>query len=464
MTIKEGDVPVRRADVLIQNAHVVTFDDDRRVVADGAIAITDGVIAEVGPTAELAERWDPARRVLASGQIAIPGLTDAHFHTAQTLMRGLISTLQQTRALRVPTWREYYLPFEAALTPEDVQLSGELAYTTMLAGGTTNFLESGGPHPELMASAAEQVGIRGTVTVSTMDTGSRIPESMITTTEQALARNVAVVDALPTAADGSNRVTGGMSLRQVITCSTELVTAIHAEAQRRGVKVHTHLVEGTYEIDYCLERYGLRPVDYLRDIGVFTPTLHGAHSVLAGDADISAYAEHQVSACHCAKGNYAIGAAPAIRMWRRGVPIGLGTDGVATLGTLDIFRVAMLARVGQQLVEATGSHNRNGIAPEEPLSMAIRGGARASGFADHLGALTAGRRADVVLVGTSSADAAGYASPEAFLYECASGRDVESVFVDGQQVVADGEVTTVDVERVRYQAARRQRELMDAIG
>ncbi|MFV0375242.1 amidohydrolase family protein [Microbacterium sp.] len=455
--------PDTHADTIIQNVFLVTFDRDATVIADGALAIRDGVIVDRGSTAEVTARWSADQRVFGGGQIAIPGLTDAHFHTAQSLMRGMLATLQQRTRLRVPTWREYYLPFEAALSPDDIALSGEFAYATMLRTGTTNVLEAGGPHPERMGEAAQRAGIRATVTASTMDGGSRVPPSMIMTAEEAVARNIEVVEAFPAEVDGSRRVTGGMSLRQVITCSPELVQTIHAEARRRGVTVHTHLAEGTYEIDYCLEHFGRRPVDHLIDLGVFTRTLHCAHSILVDDAEIASFAVRGVTVCHCAKGNYAIGAAPAARMWRRGVGVGLGTDGVATLGTLDMFRVAMLTGLGQQLVEATPTHNRNGIPPEEPLQMAITGGALAGRQSDVIGSLEVGKRADVVLLTTTGPDAAAYASEEAFLYECASGRDVTTVLVDGEVVVSDGEVQTLDYERVCAVAAARQAELANVI-
>ncbi|WP_147102808.1 amidohydrolase family protein [Nesterenkonia populi] len=458
-----GSKTPRSIDTLIQNAHVVTLDDQASIVADGAIAIHQGRILEVGPSSELTMSYAPARRIFAAGQIALPGLTDAHIHTAQTLMRGLLSTLGRAKALRVPTWREYLVPFEASLTPEDIELSGQLAYSSMLATGTTSFFEAGGPHPESMARAATETGIRGAVSLSTMDGGSRIPASMRMSTEEALQRNIDLVDAWPHDPAGENRVSACMSLRQIITCTPDLVTGIHQAAQERGVKVHTHLVEGTYEIDYALENFGQRPVEYLLDLGVFDHTLHGAHSVLASIEDVEHYAAHGVSAAHCSKGNYAIGAAPALKMWRKGVAIGLGTDGVANAGTLDMFRIAMLTRVGQQYIEGTPVHNRNIVGLEEPLQMAVTGGARAMATDGYTGALETGKRADIVLIGTDGPDAAGYSSPEAFLFECASGRDVKTVLVDGQIVVDDGEVTTVDTEAIRAEAAVRQRELVAAI-
>jgi 5-methylthioadenosine/S-adenosylhomocysteine deaminase len=446
-------------DTLIQNVHVVTFDDAGTIIPDGALAVHGGEILEVGTTADLKEKYDPTERVFASGQIAIPGLTDAHLHTAQTLMRGLLSTMGRTQALRVPTWQEYFVPFESALSPEDVYLSGALAYSSMLATGTTSFFESGGPHPDQMAEAAVDTGIRGAVALSTMDGGNRIPGSMTMTTEEALRRNVELVERWPKNPDGSTRVHAGMALRQIIACTPELVKGIHREAKSHGVKVHTHLVEGTYEIDYALENFGKRPVDYLMDIGVFDETLHGAHSILASDEDITLFAQHGVSACHCAKGNYQIGTPPAIRMWRRGVNIGLGTDGVANAGTLDLFRVSLLTRVGQSFVEGMPVHNRNAIGLEEPLRMGVVGGARAMAADSYVGTLEAGKRADIVLLRTDSPDAWAYNSPEAFLFECASGRDVDRVLVDGATVVKDGAVVSVDTDEIRAKAAERQKEL-----
>lgn len=450
-------------DLLLEHAYVVTFDGERRVHPDGAVAIRNGAIVAVGTTADLREAYTPAVRRDVGGRIVMPGLVDAHVHTAQTMMRGLLTDLGRRGSLRVPTWREYLVPFEANLTEHDVELSGLLAYTSMLATGTTTFFEAGGPHPEAMARAAWSAGIRGSVSLNTMDGGARIPGTMQMTTERALERNIEVVEALPTAADGSTRVTGGMSLRQIIACSPELVVGIHHAARERGVKVHTHLVEGTYEIDFALEQYGHRPVQYLQSLGVFTDTVHGAHSVLVGDDDITAYAAYGVSAAHCAKGNFGIGPAPAVRMWRRGVDIGLGTDGVASLGTLDLFRVAMIARVGQQLVEGVHRHNRNEIDPKEPLEMAVIGGARAMGLGEVIGSIEAGKRADLLVLSMDGPDAAGYDSEESFLYECASGRDVTDVYVDGERVVTNGEVTTVDVYEVRARARTRQRELATSI-
>lgn len=451
------------ADLLLVNAYVMTFDDDHTIISDGAVAVKDGAIIDVGTSAELRERITAKETKNVDGNVIMPGLIDTHMHTAQSLMRGLMGTLAARGPMRLPGWRNYLIPFEQALTEEDVELSGLFAYTTMLQGGTTTFFEAGGPRPEQMASAAYATGIRGIVSQSTMDSGEQIPDSAMMTTDEAIARNIEVVEKIGTDPTGVDTVTGCMSLRQIITCTPELIKAVHTEAAARGVKVHTHLVEGTYEIDFAVEKFGKRPVEYLESLGVFDHTLHGAHSIFASDSDVQKYADAQVSVAHCAKGNYSGGPTPALRMWRRGVPIGLGTDGVGGLGSLDLYRVGFITRIAQQLIEGTPYHFGNAVQREEPLTMGTRGGARAIGMGDVLGSIEAGKRADFVILRLDTMDGSVYSSPEMFVYECASGHDVKDVYVNGMQVVKDSESTMVDVEEIRAKAAARQQELLDVI-
>jgi 5-methylthioadenosine/S-adenosylhomocysteine deaminase len=446
----------RAVDLLIQNAYAITFDDGGSIVPDAAIAISDGEIVAIGPTSEIAPTVAPAERIFAEGMIAMPGLVDAHLHTAQTMMKGLFPEMVARGTLRQPIWREYLIPFESAMTEDDMELSGRLAYSAMLSTGTTTFFDAGGPHPDGAARAAMDVGIRGSLARSTVDLAYNIPDSMRFTTDEAIAENIGLVERWPL----GGRVTGAMGLRQIMNCSPELITAIHGEASARGVKVHTHLLEGLDEIDYSIELHGKRPVDFLIELGVFDSTLHCAHSVYASPWDVQAFAKHRVSVCHCGN-NYRFGVPRALEMWRGGVDIGLGTDGAATSqGTLDMFRIAAMVAQGQQHVYGVDVHDFYVLEPTEILSMATRGGARAMGLGDRIGALETGRAADVVLLRTDSADASVTVSPLAFLVDGATGRDVDTVLVDGRVVVRGGEVLTVDVEEIRREATVRQSELV----
>jgi 5-methylthioadenosine/S-adenosylhomocysteine deaminase len=279
---------------------------------------------------------------------------------------------------------------------------------------------------------------------------------MLMTSQEAYDRNVALVKRWR----NNERVKAWLALRQIIVCSPGLIRSMAAAAHDLDVKIHTHLCEGTYEIDYSLEKFGKRPTEYLDELGVLSHHLHCAHSVLLSPEEVDLYAKHRLSACHCSFNNHSIGVPRLIEMWRRGIDIGLGTDGAASWGTLDIFQVAHIARVGQQAVAGTGWHIRAPISSEELLKIATRGGARALGVADELGSLEVGKRADVLLVGSADMDQTPVYDPLFVASSLVVGRDVHTVIVDGKAVMKNRKLLTVDVEEVKLRLARRQPELM----
>jgi len=453
MNLPEQD-PRQHADLLIRNCHVVTMDDAGRVVRDGAIAIAGNRIVWIGPDSE-ATGFRPDSTLDAGGRIALPGLIDAHFHTGQQLLRGKLHAIARTRPLKQPVWKNYLIPWESCLDPEDVHLSGLVAYTNMIQVGTTCFAEAGGPHPDEMGRAALEVGIRGFIALSTVDQtetiGADVPANMLMSPAEALARNVALVERWR----GGDRVQAWLALRQIIVCSPGLIRDVAAAAEQLDARIHTHLAEGSYEVDYANEKFGLRPAFWLEQMGVLSHRLHCAHSVLLAPGEVDLYARHHLSACHCAFNNYSIGAPKLIEMWRRGIAIGLGTDGPGSAGTLDIFQVAHTARVGQQALHSAGLHQREPITAEELLRVATRGGARALGLGEQIGSLEAGRKADLILCDTASMDAAPLHDPLFVAASCLVGRDVDTAIVDGRVVMRNREMLHVDVERIRARLAER---------
>jgi 5-methylthioadenosine/S-adenosylhomocysteine deaminase len=450
----------QRVDILAQGCAVVTMDDAGTVIANGAIAIADGAIVWLGDAHEARGRFDAATTLDGSGRIALPGLIDGHVHTGQQLLRGKLAQLARRRPLKIPIWKNYYIPFEGMLDPDDVYLSGMVAYTNMLQVGTTCFAEAGGPHPDEMARAAVEVGLRGFVALSTVDqsrgTGAAVPGSMLMTTEQALERNVALVRRWRE----HERVQAWLSLRQIIVCSPELIRNMAQAARELDVKIHTHLAEGTYEVDYALENFGKRSAEWLADMGVLDHHLHCAHSVTLSPEEMDLYVRYKPSACHCAFNNYAIGHPPLLEMWRRGVAIGLGTDGAAAWGSLDIFQVAHAAKVGQQALWGTPNHIRTALSSDELLKIATRGGARALGIEHKVGSLEAGKRADLLLVDTGDMDQFPPVDPLFVASSITVGRDVRDVIVDGKLVMRDREILTVDMEKLHATLARRLPEIM----
>lgn len=442
--------PPSAVDLLIVGPDIVTFDDKDTVIADGAIAVKGNAIVWIGKSADARPLFTAVSTVNASGQIAMPGVTDAHYHTAQQFLRGVHRTTHR----KGPAWKKTLIPFESGLEPEDVYYSGLVGYTSMISSGTTCFLEAGGPHPDEMGRAAEEVGIRGRISLNTCDmdgAGGPLPKSHIMSTGQALRENEALVKRWK----DHPRVNAWLSLRQILVNTEELRLGMSHLAEELDTGLHTHLSEGTYEIDYTIENYNLRPPEYFEKIGIFNRRLHCAHSVLLTPADIDLYAKHDVSACHCAFWNYFLAPHRLLDMMRQNIRVGLGTDGPGSRGSLDMFQVCHYAVLGQTIGYGAPFHAPSQISYAAMLKQACRGGAAAAQIGHQTGSLEVGKLADIVLVGHDDYDQFTSMDPTITLGQNVIGHHVHTVVVDGRVVMKDRQFLTVDVERMRAQAMLR---------
>jgi len=454
-----GQNPKEGADLLVLGGDLVTMDADRPVIRGGALAVRDGTITWIGAAGDGRQRFEARRIIDAGDRIVLPGLVDTHFHTGQQLLRGKIAELGRRRQLKLPIWRNYLIPFESVLSEEDMYLSGQVAYANLLRVGTTCFTDAGGPHPHEMARAAVDLGIRGLVAQSTMDLGDGLPRSMRFTTQEAIDRNLALIKAWGVSAT-EKRVGAWLSLRQLLVCTRELWEAFRDLADESGSRVHIHLAEGSYEVDYAAEHWGMRPAEYLDTIGFLGSRTHAAHSILLSAAEIDLYAERGVTVAHCPMGNFIIGPPKVPEMRRRGVKVGLGTDGAAT-GSLDLFEAAHVSWVTLQSQYGTPWHDRSVLPVEDLLHMSTLGGAQALGMDGQIGSLEVGKRADFVVANPRSWDLQPVYDPLFTAARGLTGRDVETVVVDGQTVVDGGVVLTVDEEGLRARLAERWPAIMD---
>jgi 5-methylthioadenosine/S-adenosylhomocysteine deaminase len=454
----------RSIDLLITNAEILAFDDNHTVVRDGAIAITGNSIVWLGKTSEAAKLFLQKDTLNAQGMIAMPGLVDCHVHTAQQFLRGKLASLGNMGNLREPIWQRYLIPFESGLEPEDVYCSGLSAYSSMISCGTTCFLEAGGPCPDEMGRAADEIGIRGRIAMSTMDIDESLPQGFRLSTEEALKRSETLVKRW----ENHSRVNAWLALRQIIVNSEKLRVEMDALARQLNTRIHTHLCEGTYEVEYTIDRYGMRPAEYLNSIGVLNDRLHCAHSVLMSHKEIDLYAANDVSSCHCAMNNFIIGAPHLFELVRRNIRVGLGTDGAATRGTLDLFQVSHYAVHGQQILDGTPHHGASPMSYVDMLRQTIRGGARAAHLETQIGSLEPGKRADIILVGNTDYDQFPMYDPIITAAEHTVGRDVRTVIIDGRIVMKDRQLLTVDLgpmrERVKKQYAQIMQRFDKAIG
>jgi 5-methylthioadenosine/S-adenosylhomocysteine deaminase len=447
---------VRPVDLLITGCYVVCFDPAGTILEDGAIAITGNSIVWLGKAADTGALWAPQETLHAPDTIAMPGLIDCHVHTAQQFLHGKIQALQRRGELRNPMWQRYLVPFESGLTPEDVYASGLAAYSAMIRCGTTCFLEAGGPFADEMGRAADEIGIRGRIALSTMDTEEGLPANMRCSTAEALRRS----EELVLRWKDHPRVNAWLSLRQIMVNTDALRQGMHELSHALATPIHTHLAEGAYEVDYAIARWGIRPAEYLEQSQCLDHYLHAAHSVLLSAREVDLYAQRDVSACHCALNNYRMGVPRVLEMMARGIRLGFGSDGAATRASLDLFQVLHGTVLGQQAVNGTPYHIDIPVTHEQILRQALLGGAAAARLSDSIGSLEIGKRADIVLVGTTDPDQFPVVDPMITLAESTVGRDVRTVVIDGRVVLRDGEFTTVDLSPTRAHLRQQYQGLM----
>jgi len=447
----------RNIDLLITDANVLTFDDAGTVLRDGAIAIDGNSIVWVGKSSEAAQLFHATDTLRANGKIAMPGLVDCHVHTAQQFLRGKLASIGHLGSLREPIWKRYLIPFESGLEPEDVYCSGLTVYSSMISCGTTTFLEAGGPCPDEMGRAADEIGIRGRIAMSTMDMDDTLPQGFRFSTEEALQRSEALVKRW----EKHPRVNAWLALRQIIVNTEKLRVEMDALARQLNTRIHTHLCEGTYEVDYTVDRFGARPAVYLDRIGVLNDRLHCAHSVLLSPKEIELYAANDVSSCHCAMNNFRIGAPHLFELVRRNVRVGLGTDGAATRGTLDLFQVAHYAVLGQQILDGTPMHGTSPMNYTAMLRQVVRGGARAANLDKLIGSLEPGKRSDIILIGCGDFDQFPVYDPAITAAEHTVGRDVQTVIIDGRIVMKDRQLLTVDLGPMRERVNKQYAKIME---
>jgi 5-methylthioadenosine/S-adenosylhomocysteine deaminase len=446
--------PTQPFDLVITGCSVVCFDERGTIIEDGALAIAGNSIAWIGKAAEAPAARETLR---APNTIAMPGLIDCHVHTAQQFLHGKIQAIQRRGELRNPMWQRYLIPFESGHTPEDVYASGLAAYSAMIRSGTTCFLEAGGPFADEMGRAADEIGIRGRISLSTMDTEADLPANMRCSTDEALRRS----EELVLRWKDHPRVNAWLALRQIMVNTDALRQGMRDLSHALATPIHTHLAEGTYEVDYAIAQWGVRPAEYLEKTHCFDHYVHAAHSVLLSANEVDLYAQRDVSACHCALNNYRMGFPRVIEMMRRNLRIGFGTDGAATRASLDMFQVLHGAVVGLQATGGTPYHVDLPVTHEQILRQALRGGAAAARLSDSIGSLEVGKRADIVLVGTDDPDQFPVVDPLITLAESTVGRDVQTVLIDGRVVLRDGELTTVDLGPMREHLRTQYKRIMD---
>ncbi|CAN5802561.1 8-oxoguanine deaminase [soil metagenome] len=433
--------------LLVRHAEVVaTMDGDE--IADGAVFARDGWIEQVGPTRDLPDTADEV--VDLHGHVVLPGFVNTHHHLYQTLTR-VVPGAQDSGLF---DWLTTLYPIWARMTPDHVRVATTLGLAELaLTGCTTAFdhqyLWPDGSSVDDQVDGAEPVGIRFHVSRGSMSLGESdggLPPDSVVEGEDAI-----LDDCRQVVARHHDPAPGAMVRVVLAPCSPFSVTgdlmAASAELARElGVGLHTHLAETADEEQFCLERFGSRPVGYVRDLGWEGSDVWYAHAVHIDADEIAAMASAGTGVAHCPTSNMrlASGIAPVAAYRSAGVAVGLGVDGSASNDGSDMLAEARQALLVARLAVAPGVGDGGPLlAAREALSLATVGGATVLGR-DDIGVLAPGRAADLIAV---DLDAVGFAGarhdPVAAVVMCAPGRVAHS-WVGGRRVVDDGRLVGVD--------------------
>ena len=413
---------------------------DRSITeADVLVDADAGEILDVGP--DLADTADDT--LDAEGGLVIPGLVNAHGHAAMTLLRGYADDKPLEAWLQEDIW-----PAEAELTPEDVAAGTRLAAVEMIRSGTTAFADMYF-HVGEVVEAVREAGLRarvghGAVTVGKDEEAARAD----------FAESLSVAEEYDGAADG--RVRTAVMPHAPHTVGTEYFEEFVPRVREAGVPLHFHLNETEGYLGPIEDEAGVRPTEYAADLGLLAEDTWVAHGVHLDAGEVERLADTGTTVVHCPASNMklASGMAPVQDLLDAGVTVALGTDGAASNNDLDVFDelrdAAMLGKLAADDAEAVDA--------DAAVRMATEGGAEALGF--DAGRIEAGAKADLAVVDLEAAHLTPQHDLVSHLAYAVRGSDVRHTVCDGEVLMRDREVLTLDESSVRKEAEEAAMELV----
>jgi cytosine/adenosine deaminase-related metal-dependent hydrolase len=428
------------AELLLSGATLVaTMDTDRREIAGGWIAVTNGLIEAIGGPSD--EPPPSTRHVAANDSLVTPGLINTHHHLYQNLTRAMPAMTSKP----LFGWLQTLYPLWARIDEEAAFVSAWIGLCELALSGCTTSTDHLYVHPQnggdvLSASiaAAREVGVRfhptrGSMSLSEKD-GGLPPDSVVQTDDAILAACVEQVQR------HHDRAHGAMVRIALAPCSpfsvtTELMGESAQLAQQLDVRLHTHLAENVEDDAYSLERFGCRPVEYLERVGWCTDRTWVAHCVMPNADEITRLGRAGVGVAHCPSSNMilASGIAPITPMLAAGVHVGLGVDGSSSADSASLWMEARQAMLLAKLRDGADAADARTV-----LEMATRGGAACLGRSGELGELSIGAVADLAVWPLEGPAYAGaIADPIEAWIRCGP-TAARHTIVNGKVIVEDG--------------------------
>ena len=418
----------------ITNVNIVTLNQTFQVIENGELLIEDGVIKEIGKKvkAENAEIYD------AEGLWAMPGFVNTHTHLPMTIFRGLADDLPFEEWLHKNIW-----PAEQKfLNKESIRIGSELGILEMIQGGTTTFNDMYFFSHQI-AEVVEKSGIRGFIGESVVD----FPTHTYKNLDEALALNKSLI------AKYKNHPTvrPSISAHAPYSCSPETLQEVKALARENDLVYNIHISETQGEVEESLAKKGKRPVEYLNDLGVLDSGTVGAHCVWLNEEEIAIFKSSGAHVSHNPTSNLklACGFAPIHDFIKAGINVAMGTDGAASNNNTDMIEEMRLST----LIHKGTSNDPTVLNARTSLRMVTQNGAKAIGMGKQLGSLEVGKIADLIFIDLNKPRTTPIYDVHSTLVYTAHSGQIQTVMINGEFVMKNKEVLTLDAEKIKADAA-----------
>jgi len=426
-------------DILFKNITAVTMEAEAPVLTNVDVGVSYGKITHIAESSSDVGILATTRIIDGTNKVLMPGLYNCHTHGAMAMFRGYANDRN------LEDWLfNYIFPAEEKWTPELLRTGSLLAVAEMIASGTVAFTDM----YSLMgttAAVAEETGVLANISngIITFDKHSynfsrdHVYEQITRAMENS---------------SGDGRVKIDASIHGVYTSHPGAWEQVVEFARKHELGMHVHLSETTTEHEGCKKEYGATPTQIFAEHGVFDMPAIAAHAVWITDDDMKILAEKGVTVAHCPISNLklASGLAPVTKMQAAGINVAIGTDGVASNNSHDLFEELKMASILQKYI----SNDPTALPAFDTLKMATVNGAKAQGRAHSSGMIKVGYDADILLLDFDNPRQTVCYDPVLNLAYSTSGRDVEMTMCRGKILYEKGEFTTIDIEKVLFDARR----------
>ena len=422
-------------DLLLKNLTVLTMDDEHPLFRDAYIAVENGKLAHIGSERP---KGQAVREIDCRDKLAMPGLINAHAHLPMTLFRGYAD------GVGLQTWlNDYIFPAEDRLDSRAVRAGADIALAECLMTGTTSVSDMYFFSDDI-ARAVGDSGMKGNIARSLSWFGGEVDmDSDVKIREmKSLVRDWNGFD--------GGRIVTDVSIHGEYTSNHHLWTALADFAGENGLGMQVHLSETKREHEECLERHGRTPAKLFEDYGVWNTRACAAHCVWVTREDMEILSRRGVTAVYNPVSNMklASGVCPVPELLEKGVNLALGTDGVSSNNSHDMFEEIKTGVLLQRVCRL----DPGAVGKDTLLRAATAGGARAQGRENECGVLKAGMDADMILIDMAAPNMIPCTDPAANVAFSACGMNVTMTMVRGRILYENGEFLTIDVEKARWEA------------